>query len=504
MRVSSISLDGFAASFASDGNLVKGCRENVYLLCPNLAERWEHNGDFTQWTFKIRDGVFWHDGQPFTARDAQFWVELAYFGIQTGEKNRLPAIFQRAFGDLKSLETLEGNRLRLTLGKPEPLLLEALTNPRNKTLHPRHLMRPRIDQGQLDVAPLDVGLVGTGPFKVQNYEKGIKLQVRRFDRYWERDNEGRALPFLDGIDFAIIRDPNAMDAAFRVSRLDGAARGEGFQLTTERKAAYERDLGEKVWFAEIKAQALGGAGLDFNVLKRGPWQDVRVRRAIALWIDKAASIEAVAGGFGFISPLLNPDSPFADPNFREWPGFNPITRERDRADAKRLLVEAGYPSGFEMGHLCRRLWVTACEFFQGQLSGLNISFKLQLVDDAGWNRGCISLDYDSMRCGRGVGTLPEASEIIYTRHSLGPQTSLKHEDPRIPAFYDRLRQSVTLDDRIKIWRELERYILLEQVYTVPMAKSLAVVAYRSHLRGVAVPQVEIIANNDFATTWLDK
>src|SRR5207249_3383744 len=116
--------------------------------------------------------------------------------------------------------------------------------------HPKHLMQPAIDKGQVNVTPQEIGYVGAGPFKVQNYEKGSVLQLRRFDGYWEKDEKSRRLPFMDGIDYIIFSDPAAMDAAFRTGRLDGGARGAGYTLTKERRDAYRQSLGDKVWFAE--------------------------------------------------------------------------------------------------------------------------------------------------------------------------------------------------------------------------------------------------------------
>src|SRR5690606_37810942 len=88
MRTSSIALHHVAGSIFGPGNLVKRCRANMYMACPYLATSWAPNGDFTQWTFTIRRGVFWHYGEPFTAEDAAFWFELAYFGVTVDGKTR--------------------------------------------------------------------------------------------------------------------------------------------------------------------------------------------------------------------------------------------------------------------------------------------------------------------------------------------------------------------------------------------------------------------------------
>jgi ABC-type transport system substrate-binding protein len=122
--------------------------------------------------------------------------------------------------------------VRITFGQRNPYFLEILANPRFKIAHPRHLMQPRIDRGEVDVTPLDIGLVGVGPFVLERYEKGSLVRVRRFERYWERDAAGNSLPYLDRIDYVIMPDPFTMDVAFRTGSLvvgghQGKRRGKG-------------------------------------------------------------------------------------------------------------------------------------------------------------------------------------------------------------------------------------------------------------------------------------
>jgi len=342
MRTSSIALHHPGGGLFGPGNLVFRCRENIYLVCPGLATDWTVSPDFTEWTFTLRRDAVWHDGEPFTAGDVAFWFELAAFGIDDERGVRAPAYLRGdlglAAGEGPAVEKLPFRQVRVRLAEPNPHYLEVLMNPRLKIAHPEHLLRPLIDGGELSAAPIDVGLVGTGPFLLDGYEPGSVLRLRRFDGYWERDAQGAALPYLDAIDFVITPDAAAMDAAFRTGRLDGGARGEGHYLTVERQRGYERDLGGDVWYGHMQG---GLFRLAFNVLKEGPWQDVRVRQAISLWIDREAAIPGVLGGFGYVSPVLGLTNPFTGSDFVTWPRFNAAALEERRAEAKRLLAEAG-------------------------------------------------------------------------------------------------------------------------------------------------------------------
>ncbi|MBI2872020.1 MAG: ABC transporter substrate-binding protein [Chloroflexi bacterium] len=504
LRTSSIALHHVGGALFGPGNLVMRCRENTYLVCPYLATSWLANPGFTEWTFTIRNGVYWHDGTLFTAEDAKFWFDLAYFGAKVGDKTRAPAYFKGEFGDVEKVEVLEHNRLRITFRHRNPYFLDILADPRFKIAHPRHLMQARIEKGEVSISPLDVGLVGLGPFKLEAYEKGSVVRVRRSFQYWEKDGESNRLPYVDGIDYVIMPDPFAMDVAFRTGRLDGGARGQEHYLTAERKQGYVRDLGEDVFFAEMEG---GNFRLGFNVLKPGPWQDPQVRRAMALWIDKRAAIPSALGGFGWTSPdLVPPNIPLPEIRtyFINWPKFDLGPLEEKRAEARRLMAGAGYADGFSMGHLCRALNPAPCEFLKAQLAGLGIDLQLHVLDEGAWSRARGTLDYDSQQGRLTPSPIPEGTESVYGRYGKNPDAYAKHEDPRVDELYRRLREALTFASRVEIWRQIERYLFVEQTYIIPIAESIQVVPYRAYVKGLVIPVEDGHTHTDFATVWLDK
>ena len=309
-RSGSISIKGISASITNNGHLWKPCEDNVFAICEGLAESWEPNADFSEWTVKVRDGVTWHDGTPFTAEDVKWWLEL----FVNGTEGRNPARDAAQFAPLERVEVLDGNRLRFVLGQSVPGYLDQTNWHGPNIFHPRHLMQPEIDSGNPGVTPIQVGLVATGPFKLDRYIKGSVVRVTRFDNYWKKDELGRRLPYMDGIDFAIIPDYSNMVAAFRTGRLDGTVRGAGFYLLFEDISRIRETMGEEnVWFG-----AIGGNHKDFipNVLREGsPFQDLRVRKAVSLWLDRQEGIDLVRGdaSLGAVRTLWEPNGPWASP-----------------------------------------------------------------------------------------------------------------------------------------------------------------------------------------------
>ncbi len=502
MRTSSIALHHVGGAVFGTGNLVRRCRENMYLVCPDLATNWVANPGFTEWEFTVRSNVTWHDGEPFTADDVKFWYDLAADGWKIdGESVRAPAYFRGDLGEIESVDVLPFNRLRVRLAAPNPHYLSVLANPRLRIAHPRHLFEPLLESGGYSIAPLDVGVVGAGPFELERYDPGSLVRVVRNWDYWEHGAGGQ-MPYLDGIDYVIIPSATAMDAAFRTGRIDGGARGEGHYLTRERQAAIDAQLGpSEVFYGEMQG---GMFRLGFNVLREGPWQDARVRRAISLWIDRESAIPTVLGGFGYISPTFSPANPFTSADFTTWQRFNRGALEKRRDDATALMAEAGYADGFQMGYLCRARVSARCEFLDNQLAGLNIDLRIQIVDEAEWNRGRVSLDYDSQPGSNFTSPIPEGTEAAYGVYSRFPDAYAKHEDTRVTALYGSLRGTRTHRQRVAAWRTLESYVVREQTYVVPIAGTVQVVPYRTYVKGLVIPPEDGHTHTDFATVWLSR
>ena len=242
--------------------------------------------------------------------------------------------------------------------------------------------------------------------------------------------------------------------------------------------------------------------LAFNVLRPGPWQDQRVRTAISLWIDKGAAIPSALGGFGYLSPILSPSNPFTSSDFQTWPRFNPELIGENRATAKTLMQQAGYEDGFTMTHLCRGRIAIRCEFLQAQLAGLNISLELDIVDEGSWNRSRISLDHDSQQGSFFTTPIPEGTESVFGRYSTNPDAYAKHEDAKIERLYQRMRSISSHSERVALWQTLERYLIQDQAYIVPIAGTIQVVPYRTYVKGLPIPPEDGHTHTDFSTVWL--
>jgi len=281
--------------------------EGVIEPVPDLAESWESNPELSQWTFKLRPGVTWHDGAPLTSADVTFTFETLLN----------PEVDASARGVISSIETVEAVddlTVRFTLKYPFAPLPVMLGY--NQAIVPKHLL-----EGQDLNQPVDFlrAPVGTGPFKFKELSQGNYLEVEAYREYF---GEG---PLLDGIIFKVITDGNARVAQIRSGEID--------LTVVDALQAGSLDGASGLVLREVPQVNYYFFAVNHTVPRL---QDVRVRQALAMAINKQAIVDTVMKGYaqvanGPIHPFLGD---FFNPNVQTY-DYNP-------EQAAQLLSEAGW------------------------------------------------------------------------------------------------------------------------------------------------------------------
>ncbi|MBV9393323.1 MAG: ABC transporter substrate-binding protein [Methylobacteriaceae bacterium] len=284
---------------------------------PVLATGWEATPDGKTFTFKLREGVNWHDGKPFTSADVQYtamemWKKYLNYGTQLQQY-------------LEAVDTPDARTAIFRYSRPMPpdLLLRALCD--LGYVAPRHVFEgTNVLENPANTAP-----IGTGPFKFVRYERGQYVIAERNPDYW-RDG----FPYLDRIVWRFITDKAAATAALETGEV----------LTSEYNALSLADLDRlksdrryTVSSRGLEANAFNNT-LEFNC-RRKELSDVRVRRAIAHAIDVSFFIDNLIYGQGKIATGPIPSSSTAF-----YPGNKP-PYDFDPKKSNALLDEAGYKRG---------------------------------------------------------------------------------------------------------------------------------------------------------------
>jgi peptide/nickel transport system substrate-binding protein len=275
-------------------------------LVPSLAESWEPNQELSAWTFRLRKGVLFHNGQEIDAEA----VKLNILRIQN------PAIghdfIRGGLENVDSVDVLDKHTVRIHAKVPDVAI------PISIMRYPIILMAPDTFETSSERP------IGTGPFKFVSWTRWNETRLVRFENYWETDTEGHQLPYLNEIVAKPKREDSVRLTALRtgqVQLIDDMAQADVARFTTEHGGKYNTWR----WHS-------GGNYIVFN-WRRGVFQDKRLRTAAAYAIDRDALHHAVYYGQG---EILNQSYPRGDPWYLEE--IRGLEYDPDRA--KALLREA--------------------------------------------------------------------------------------------------------------------------------------------------------------------
>ena len=273
---------------------------------PQLAESWQISEDGLTYTFKLRTGVAFHDGEAFDASVAKFAIDRARGADSVNPQKRY-------FETIESIETPDAGTLVLKLSKPTGSLLYWLAWPSSSMVATKSADNNK-------TAP-----VGTGPFKFVSWAKGDKVELERNLKYWDAGNAAK----LERVVFRFISEPQAQAAALRAGDVDAFPEFAAPELMN----SFEGDdrLVTVIGNTEMKVVA----GMNNT---RKPFDDKRVRQALMMALDRSMIVEGAWSGFG--TPIGSHYTP-NDPGYTDLNGVYPYDPEK----AKALLEEAGYGTG---------------------------------------------------------------------------------------------------------------------------------------------------------------
>jgi peptide/nickel transport system substrate-binding protein len=292
----------------------------------DVATDWKISADGLTYTFKIRSDVRFHDGSPLTAADVRASYDKIVSppaGVRSMRKN--------AYTMVASVEAPDASTVVFKLKHPSASLLDNLASPWNVIYPKKYLDR--------DPNYFLKNVMGSGPFKFKAYTRGSTFEAERNPDYFVKDR-----PYLNGYKFFISPETSVRAAAIR----SGRAYIEFRDLPLSEVEAIKRQLGDKVTVQHTPLIGQWGVAIQ-NTIK--PFTDVRVRRALTLGIDRytAGRVLFPLTGLRHVGALMRPGTEWAVPpaELEKLPGFG-RDAERNRAEAKKLLAEAGYPNGFKV------------------------------------------------------------------------------------------------------------------------------------------------------------
>jgi peptide/nickel transport system substrate-binding protein len=382
---------------------------------PQLAESWEISSDGRTYTFKLRPGVTFHDGEVFDSSVAKFAIDRA-----RGQDSVNPQ--KRYFQTIESIETPDAQTLVLKLSEPTGSLLYWLAWPSSSMVGTKSADNNKTTP------------VGTGPFTFVNWSKGEKVELSRSPNYWNKDEAAK----LETAIFRFISEPQAQAAALKAGDVDAFPEFAAPELME----SFEGDdrLATVIGDTEMKVVA----GMN-NARK--PFDDARVRQALMMALDRNMIVEGAWSGHG--TPIGSHYTP-NDPGYIDLTGVYPYDPEK----AKALLEEAGYRDGFtftikapQMAYAQR-----TAQIMQAMFAQIGVTMNIETTEfPAKWVSDVFKAsDYDMT-----IVAHAEPMDIdIYARDSY----YFNYKNPSFNDVLDKVQQTTDLDEQAALYAEAQKIL----------------------------------------------
>ena len=392
--------------FMGDGSVV-----------PGLAESWEISDDGKVYTFKLRDGVTFHDGTTMDAEDVKFSLDRARAEDSANAQKAL-------FTGITDVTVIDPLTVQVTLAEPNGSFLF------NMAWGDAVIVAPESSE-DIKTKP-----VGTGAFRFVNWVQGDKIDIEKNPDYWGTP------ALLDTATFKFISDPTAAFAAMMAEDVDVFT---GFPAP-ENLPQFEADPRFQVLVGSTEGETI----LAMNN-KRPPFDDKRVREAVAHAIDRQAIIDGAMFGLG--TPIGTHFAPH-NPAYLDLTGLSQFDPEKSRA----LLAEAGLPDGFETTlHLPPPSYARrGGEIIAAQLAEVGIKAEITNVEWAQW----LETVFKGKDFGLTIVSHTEPMDInIYAR----PDYYFQYDNPAFQELMATLDRTTDPAERTRLLQEAQTIIAEDYV-----------------------------------------
>jgi peptide/nickel transport system substrate-binding protein len=447
----------------------------------DLAESWEATPDSTGYTFHLRSGVKWHDGQPFSSADAAYSLDriahptASYASHMAGLLN-----------GIKAIDTPDANTLRVTLAQPDAGFLTKLT-------HIMLMMLPK------HVEDINKNPIGTGAFKLKGVNSGVSIEFVKNPDYYRK-----GYPYLDGVTFNIIADANATIAAFRAGQLDLPA-PDGGNLVTPKTL-------DQVKASVPGLQVVEAAGGSFKVRmneQKPPFSDARVRRAIHLAIDRREFVQAALGGGGLeaVTDMLPTEfgGKWSLPasEMASLPGYRQ-PKDQDLAEAKQLLRQAGVdPATFKPSMFYSPFFTNQPVVVVEQLKRIGVEVNNQVVQTPELYSRAPKGDFEMLFFG-GEGVVDDPDSYLSPFYLKGGTNNWEGiDDAQVASLYAQQAKETDPNKRVDLVRQIQRR-LLDIAAEPVLAWSKSLIVLRPTVKNFPPAKGNFPNRYRFEAVWLDK
>jgi len=453
-------------------------------IVPDLAESWSWDATKTKLTFKLRQGVKWHDGKPFTAKDVQCtWNKLT--GKDKDDFRKNPRAIW--WHNLKEVTVDNDHQATFHLNRPQPSFL-ALFASGYTPVYPCHV----------STKDMRTNPIGTGPFKFVELKRGESLKFVRNPDYWKKGK-----PHLDGIEWKVIENRSTRILAFVAGEFD-------MTFSADITVPLLKDVTGQAPKAVCElAPTYVSTNLIVNP-NTAPFSDPKIRKAMALALDRKAYIDILSGGKALLSGVMMP------PPQGVWgmpadvlqtvPGYSADV-EKSRAEARKIMEDLGYseakPLKVKISTRNIAIYRDPAVILIDQLKKIHIDGELEVVDTSIWHAKVTRGEYSVGLNLTGVG-VDDPDVNLYENYSCNSERNLtKYCNKEVDALIDKQSAETDVEKRKKIVWEIEKK-LAEDLARPIIMYDIAATCWQPHVKGFVLHHNSIYNNWRYEDVWLDK
>jgi len=456
-------------------------QNSMQSIVPDLATGWSWSEDGTELTLPLREGVRWHDGKPFTSKDVKCTWDL--LTGKSSEKLRLNP--RKAwYRNLAEVTTNGDYEVNFHLQRPQPAFV-ALLAAGFSVVYPCHVTPAEMRQHP----------IGTGPFKFVEFKPNERITVTRNRDYWERER-----PYLDAIEFSIIRDVSTAHLAFIAGKLDWI--GTSIPL-----------------LKDIKSEAPGvvcevtPGGISRNLIinrDAPPFDSADMRRAMALSLDRKAFIDIISEGQGDIGGAMQPlpEGVWGMPPdvLKMLAGYDPDV-QKNRAEAREIMRKLGYgpDNRLALNVSTRNIppFRDPAVILIDQLKQVFIDGELEIVETALWYPKMYRKDF---KIGLNLtgGGVDDPDQQLYESYGCGsPRNYTGYCNPELEKLFDRQSMEANEGKRKQLVWEIERRLAEDGARPIIFYNRFAY-CWQPQVKDWTMMVNSIINNWRMEDVWLDR
>jgi peptide/nickel transport system substrate-binding protein len=456
--------------------------ESMDTIIPELAESWTWSGDGKKLTFRLRRGVRWHDGKPFTSIDVKDTFDI----VRGASRKRMKLNPRKLwYFNVTDITTNGDYEVTFHLKRPQPSLLAMLASGYTP-VHPAHIPPNE----------LRTRAVGTGPFKLVEYKRDQRIVLEKNKDYFIK---GR--PYLDGIVITIIKSQASRHAALVAKQVDLSwiydINHNHFQ--TLRKQA------PRLVFVE--APSCVSTNLIVNN-KKPPFNSPKLRLAASLAVDRDAVIKSITQGRALKGGAMMPPPMgvwgIPAKELKDVPGYGEVSVNREKG--RKLMQELGYgPNNPLKAKLSTRAiadYVNTAVLIIDHLKQVYIDTTLDQVETGNWHAKVAKRDYQIALNLTGVG-IDDPDANFYENYTCGSQRNYSdYCNPELEKLFHKQSAERDFKKRLKLVHQID-YQLQKDVARPMLFHGVAYTAWYSHVKNI-IPHQNLYNAWRMQEVWIDK